>query len=90
MRYEARVTVHKKGSQKPDYNEIHRRMTNAGYSRVTSVGGHPVDELHGMYSKSSLQSIDAEQSAIEQALRSIIFTFSIELFHVDARRTFNL
>jgi hypothetical protein len=49
-----------------------------------------LDELHGMYSKLSLQSIDAERSAIELALRSMGFTFSIELFHIDATRTLNL
>jgi predicted urease superfamily metal-dependent hydrolase len=90
MTYEARVTVHQRGNQKPDYNDIHRRMARAGYSRVVSVGGHLVHELHGMYRKASTGSIDTERSNIERALQSMGFGFSIELFHIDNTRTFNL
>jgi hypothetical protein len=90
MTYEARVTVHQKGSQKPDYNNIHQRMASAGYTRLILVGGHLVHELHGMYRKASTGSIDTERSHIEQALQSIGFGFSIELFHIDNTRTFNL
>lgn len=90
MTYEARVTVHQKGQQKPDYNDIHSRMNAAGYNRVMLVGGHMLRELHGMYRKVSLASIEAERTAIEHALQSDGFSFSIELFHIDATRTFNL
>jgi hypothetical protein len=92
MRYEARVTVHQKGTQKPDYGEIHRRMEAAGYSRVLSVGGHQMHELHGMYTKTtySITTIDTERTEIEKQLQSMGFGFSIELFQISDTRTFNL
>lgn len=90
MQFEARITVHQEGTQKPDYNDIHDRLATAGYQRVRSIGGYNLHELHGMYSKVSLKTIDAERSGIEQALRSAGFRFSIELFHITETRTFNL
>ncbi len=90
MRYEARVTVHENGTQKPDYNDVRARMAAAGYARVLHVGGHALHELHGMYSKLSLKKIDEERSDIEQALQSMGFRCSMELFHVTETRTFDL
>lgn len=90
MRYEARVTVHENGSRKPDYNDVHQRMQSAGYLRELYVGGHALHQLHGMYQKLSLQPIDAERSIIKQALQSMGFRVSIELFHITETRTFDL
>ena len=92
MRYEARITVYQKGTQKPDYNDIHRRMALAGYDRVRIVGGHLVHELNGMYTKIpfGMTNIDTERTAIENQLRSVGFSFAIELFQISDTRTFNL
>ena len=90
MRYEVRITVHEKGTQKPNYDDVHQRMQSAGYMRELYVGGYALHQLHGMYQKLTLQPIDAERSIIKQALQSMGFRFSIELFHITETRTFDL
>jgi hypothetical protein len=92
MNFQARITVHERGRTKPDYTDIHRRMANIGYMREIFIGGKLLSELHGIYQKTglSISNIDSEQAAIEQALRMIEFSFSIELFQVSATRTCNL
>ena len=90
MAYEARITVHNNGNQAPDYKEVHRRMEAAGYQRTLVVGGRLLSELHGMYRKISSGSIEMEKTTIEQELKTMGHRFSIELFHIDATRSFNL
>jgi hypothetical protein len=92
MKIDARVTIHQKPYEHPDYDLVHAALLRAGWVQKIASAGIFSHTLPGMYVRFSSAAITLEQARneIETALKPLGFEISLQVFRVSEEIDVNL
>lgn len=89
--FEVRLTIHQRYLSPPDYNSAYRRMTEKGFTHLTTIAGQHFATLGGMYRLvTPFGSVEGVAEMVREAFRLYAWEISFQVIDVASEIDHNL